>query len=310
MSDCTIITPVYNGEQYIGETLESILECTANIDAEILVIDDGSTDQTAQILNTFGSQIRVITQNNLGEANAVNRGIKEAESQYALVVSADDPLFSQELFKLGLEIFAENPSTVVVYPDWQMIDSLGVVLETRKCAEYSFEVLLGEFNCIPGPGAMFRTNVAREIDGRNPKYKYVSDYDFWLRMARHGKFTRIPRVLAQWRQHPDSTSVGQRGKAMALERIAVIESYIAEYPQPRALSRQALSSAYYNAAILAFFTPELPGRTWMLKAMAIRRGWIKVASIRIVVYLLLLPVSRYLYSFLNLIGIASRLKHK
>lgn len=310
MRDCTIITAVYNGEQYIGETLESVIKCTANIDAEILVIDDGSTDHTAEILNTFGSQIRVITQKNSGEANAVNRGIREAEGQYSLVVSADDPLISKELFELGLKILAESPSTVVVYPDWQMIDSQGVVLETKECAEYSFEVLLGEFNCIPGPGAIFRTGVAREINGRNSIYKFVSDYDFWLRMASHGKFSRIPRVLAQWRQHPDSTSIGQRGNAMALERIAVIKNYLTGYPQPGALSRQALSSAYYNAAILAFFNPELPGRTWMLKGIAIKGGWIKGSRPRIVAYLLLLPISRYLYRFLDLIGIASRLRHK
>jgi len=310
VSDCTVITAVYNGEQYIRETLESVLKCTSNINAEVLVIDDGSTDQTANILNAFGSQIRVITQKNSGEANAVNRGIKEAGAQYSLVVSADDPLISKELFELGLKIFAESPSTVVVYPDWQMIDPQGFVLETKKCVEYSFEVLLGEFNCIPGPGAMFRTDVAREIAGRNSIYKFVSDYDFWLRMASHGKFTRIPRVLAQWRQHPDSTSIGQRGNAMALERIAVIKNYLTEYPQPKALSRQALSAAYYNAAILAFFNPELPGRTWMLKGLATKRGWIKSARPRIVVYLLLLPISRYLYRFLDLIGIASRLRHK
>ena len=310
MNDFTVITAVYNGEQYISETLKSVLKCISNINAEVLVIDDGSTDQTAEILNAFGSQIRLITQKNSGEASAVNRGIKEAGGRYSLVVSADDPLISKELFELSLKIFAESPSTVVVYPDWQMIDPRGFVLETKKCVEYSFEVLLGEFNCIPGPGAIFRTDVAREISGRNPTYRFVSDYDFWLRMASHGKFTRIPRVLAQWRQHPDSTSVGQRGNAMALERIAVIKNYLTEYPQPEALSRQALASAYYNAAILAFFNPELPGRTWVLKGFAIKRGWIKGTRPRIVVYLLLLPVSRYLYRFLDLIGIASRLKHK
>ena len=310
MSDYTIITAVYNGEQYIAETINSVLKYTTEVDAEILVINDGSTDQTAEILNEFESEIRVITQENSGEANAVNRGIKEAKGQYSLVVSADDPLISKDLFKLGLKIFAESPSTVVVYPDWQMIDPQGVVLETKKCAEYSFEVLLGEFNCIPGPGAMFRTDIAREINGRNSKYKFVSDYDFWLRMASRGKFTRIPRGLAQWRQHPDSTSVSKRGDAMALERIAVIENYLAEYPQSESLSRQALASAYYNAAILAFFNPELPGRTWMRKGIVIKRGWIKGTRLRIVLYLLLLPFSRYLYRVLDSIGIASRLRHK
>ncbi len=310
MSDCTIITAVYNGEKYISETLNSVLKYSASIDAEILVIDDGSTDQTAEILKSFGARIRVITQKNSGEANAVNLGINEANGKYSLVVSADDPLISSELFESGLKLLEESPSTVVVYPDWQIIDQHGKVLETKECVEYSFEVLLGEFTCIPGPGAIFRTAVARDINGRNSIYKFVSDYDFWLRMANHGKFTRIPRVLAQWRQHPDSTSIGQRGRAMAIERIAVVENYLEKYPQPKALSRQALSSAYYNAAILAFFNSELPGRTWMFKGIAIKRGWIKGARFRIVAYLLFLPLSANLYRLLDSIGIASRVRSK
>lgn len=310
MIDFTIITPVYNGEKYIRETIDSIINCVEEINAEIIVINDGSTDQTQKILENYGTQILLLNQVNAGEANAVNKGISSASGRFSLVVSADDPLLSKELFSTALKIFNENPSCVVVYPDWQMIDENGEVLLEKKCDEFSFKKMLGEFSCIPGPGAVFSTATAKKIRGRNPEYRFTSDYDFWLRMALHGDFIRIPRILAQWRQHPESTSIGQRGPSMAAERIAVIENYLDQHPQSKELSRQAMASAYYNAAILSFFNPALPGRKWLLRGFYLKKGWITGSRIRIVAYILLSPISRYLYQILKTLGIANKLKHK
>ena len=308
--DFTIITPVYNGEKYIRETIDSIINCAEGINAEIIVINDGSTDQTQKILENYGTQILLLNQVNAGEANAVNKGISSASGRFSLVVSADDPLLSEELFARALKIFNENPSCVVVYPDWQMIDENGEVLLEKECEEFSFKKMLGEFNCIPGPGAVFSTTVAKKIHGRNPEYRFTSDYDFWLRMALHGDFIRIPSILAQWRQHPESTSIGQRGFSMAAERIAVIENYLNLYPQTKELSRQAMASAYYNAAILSFFNPAIPGRKWLLQGFYLRKGWITGSRMRIVVYILLSPISRYLYQILKTLGITNKLRHK
>jgi len=310
MIDFTIITPVYNGEKYIRETVDSIINCVEGISAEIIVINDGSTDQTQIILETYGTRIHLLNQENAGEANAVNRGISTASGRFSLVVSADDPLLSRELFNKALKIFDSNPSCVVVYPDWQMINENGEVLLEKECEEFSFEKMLGEFNCIPGPGAVFSTTIAKKIKGRNPEYRFTSDYDFWLRMALHGDFIRIPSVLAQWRQHLESTSIGQRGFSMAAERIAVIENYLRLYPQTKELSRQAMASAYYNAAVLSFFNPALPGRKWLLRGFFLRKGWITGSRMRIIAYILLLPTSRHLYKILKTLGIANKLRHK
>jgi glycosyltransferase involved in cell wall biosynthesis len=290
--------------------MDSIINCVEGIRAEIIVINDGSTDQTQRILETYGTRILLLNQKNAGEANAVNRGISTASGRFSLVVSADDPLLSKQLFSKALNVFNGNPSCVVVYPDWQMIDENGQVLLEKECEEFSFKKMLGEFNCIPGPGAVFSTTVAKKIHGRNPEYRFTSDYDFWLRMALHGDFIRIPSVLAQWRQHPESTSIGQRGLSMAKERIAVIENYLALYPQTKELSSQAMASAYYNAAILSFFNPAIPGRKWLLRGFYVRKGWITGSRVRIIAYILLLPVSRHLYKILKTLGITNKLRHK
>lgn len=310
MTTFTIVVPVYNGELYISETIQSIIVNSGQQDKEIIVVNDGSTDQTLQVLQQYKEEITVLSQPNAGEANAVNQGINLAKGRYILVVSADDPLISEELFAKAQEILDTHADLVAVYPDWQVIDEENNVVSTKLCSEYSFEELLGEFHCIPGPGTVFRAREAKQIGGRSPEFRFVSDYDFWLRLARKGNFARIPQVLAQWRSHGDSTSIGSRGYAMALERIEVVEKFLEKYPQHPKMVRQAKASAIYNAAILAFFDPVVPGRKWMVEALRINRGWIKSSKLLVVAYLLTLPISRWLYASLISIGLMSKRTHK
>lgn len=310
MTTFTIIVPVYNGELYISETINSILVNSLNQNKEIIVINDGSTDQTLKVLQSYKQEITIISKPNGGEANAVNQGIDLAVGRYILVVNADDPLISEELFTLTQNILDAREDLVAVYPDWQMIDMVNKVISTKYCSEYSFEELVGEFNCIPGPGTVFRANEAKQIGGRSAEYKFVSDYDFWLRLACKGYFLRIPKVLAQWRSHDASTSIGLRGYAMALERIDVVEKFLANYPQNLKLTQQARACALYNAAILAFFDPVVPGRKWMVKALGIKRGWIKSSKLHIVAYLLMLPISRSVYKTLTGFRSTQKINHK
>lgn len=310
MTTFSIIIPVYNGQIYIRETIDSVIKNSQNQNKEILVINDGSTDETLEILQRYGPEITIISQANGGEASAVNLGIDTAKGKYILVVSADDPLISEDLFERAQNVLDNDKELVAAYPDWQIIDSENKVLLVKHCPEYSFEELLGNFHCIPGPGTVFRAKDAKEIGGRSAHFRFVSDYDFWLRLASKGNFARIPQVLAQWRSHDDSTSVGSRGYAMALERIEVVENFLVKYPQHPELARRAKASALYSAAILAFFDPVVPGRKWIVEALRINRGWIKSSKLLVVVYLLTLPISRWLYETLRSIGLMSKRTHK
>ena len=309
MTEFTIIVPVYNGQSQIYETVNSIIRYSRNQDREILVINDGSTDKTLEVLEMFKSEINIISQNNAGEANAVNKGLSLAKGKFTLVVSADDPLISEDLFENARAILDANEEFVATYPDWQMIDSKNNIISVKRCPDYSFEELLAEFHCIPGPGTIFRTKAANLIGGRDGKYRFVSDYDFWLRLACKGDFAHIPEVLAQWRSHNESTSIGMRGRAMALERIDVISNFLAEYPQSEDLSKQAKACSLYNAAILAFFDSNVPGRKWMVEALLINRGWIRSSKFHIVVYLLTLPVSRIVFKSLSSLGLFKKKNH-
>jgi hypothetical protein len=134
--------------------------------------------------------------------------------------------------------------------------------------------------------------LALEIHGRNTHRIFTGDYDFWLRLSKKGEIRHREGVLAQWRSHPASTSISKRGDEMAKERIAVICDQIHLLTDNPKLVRVAKAHAYYNAAILSYFSKKVPGKKYLLKAFLIRRGWVAEAKLKVILYILLLPFSR------------------
>ena len=287
----TIITPVFNGENFIAETISSILDALIAVPYEYIVLDDGSTDSTASILSKFADRIKILTHSNIGESATVNRGLHIAQGEFVLVISADDPLLTGELVNRACKILSKDPDLVAIYPDWRIIDELGRVIMTKVLPEFSEEIMIGRCKCLPGPGTVFRKSAALRVGGRKDKWKYVGDYDFWLRMSRVGKIVRLPEVLAQWRQNEKSTSISQRGLEMATERINVIDEFLAENDLTEPLKRKALGNSYYLAARLAFFDTRIKGKTLLIEAFKSRRGWPEEARIQVVLYIFLMPIS-------------------
>jgi len=292
--ELTIVTAVFNGAEYIQETINSVLKCASGMNYEYIVVNDGSTDNTLELIETFGSSISIINHSNCGESESVTIAFQRARGDYLLVVSADDPLLTPKLFEQVFDWFNTNKNLVAVYPDWQMIDSVGNVLQTVYVPDYSDELLIGECRTLPGPGVIFRKDAALKIGGRLSKWVYVGDYDFWLRLSRLGEIRHRKEVLAQWRHHPTSTSVSKRGIDMAQERIGVVEDFLSKNTVDQHLARKSLGHAYYTAARLTFFSKEVPGKKYLLRAFILRKGWVEAAEFKVIAFILLDPVSRWL----------------
>ena len=144
----TIITPVHNDEKYIEETILSVL---TNVDlrvCEYIVVNDGSTDGTRTILEKYENKIRIIDQENQGEAYSVNTALQMANGEYSLIISSDDPLFSNTILIKAAEIMDMNNSIVCVYPDWRIIDSENKVVEFKQLKPFSKIDLIQKFNCV------------------------------------------------------------------------------------------------------------------------------------------------------------------
>jgi glycosyltransferase involved in cell wall biosynthesis len=294
----SIITPVFNGASYIGQTLDSIVNLNSKVSYECIVINDGSSDTSLDIISGYADYVRVFTQNNVGEAATVNRGLNLARGEYVLVVNADDPLLEGRLLELASDILDRDNSVIAVYPNWKVIDQDGNTKRIVEVEEYSVLNLVGRNKCLPGPGTVFRKSSALQIQGRNPDWKFVGDYDFWLRLSNLGHFQHIPIVLAQWREHSQSTSVAQRNQSMAQERIQVILQFLNSTDLEPDIASLAVSNSYYLAARLAYFDNDIDGRKLIIQGITKSKRWPSEASVVILFFIFTFPVSRF---FLKLV---------
>ena len=299
--DLTVIIPVYNGGEYLQLTLDSVVENMAGLNVECVVVNDGSTDDSAKKIEAFSERIRIVNQPNSGESAAVNKGLDLARGKYALVVSADDPILSAEIFDGVVKFFENNPDIVAWYPDWRIIDENGLAIRINQLDDYSFTQLFAKNKVLAGPGTWFRVDQARHIGGRQTKWKYVGDFDFWLRLSINGRLEHRPGVLAQWRQHPQSTSISERGKDMARERIEVIADFIHQNHSkldPKEITL-AKAHSYFLAARLGFFSREVDARNLLFKA--IRTDFRVVLSIRPLemIFLSFFPFSKKIWDLLS-----------
>ena len=291
-----MIIPVYNGGEFLQETIDSVLKNSDPTLVECLVIDDGSTDLTAQIIASFGDQIRPFRQENAGEGAAVNRGLREALGEYIVVVSADDPVLTQNLFLGVIDFFEANSSVVAWYPDWNLINSDGRIVKTIHLPPYDFKDLFSRNKVLPGPGTWFRKKNALAIKGRDVRWKYVGDYDFWLRLSRQGLLEHRDEVVAQWRSHEGSTSISHRGLTMAKERINVIEEFVQVYSESLDSNSISMARAHagYLAARLGFFSREVDSRKLFLGAVQAHPKILLSVMPHEILFMLTFPLSKNL----------------
>lgn len=245
----TVITPTYNRASYLDETILSVL-AQDYPKIEYVVLDDGSTDDTLKVIEKYKDKIRWDTHENMGETRTVNKGFSMARGEIIGVVNSDDPLLPCAIRKM-VEAMMSNNELLVVYPDWNMIDSKGKVIQNIKTYDYtSYSDMIRRHFCLPGPGAFFRREVIEKLKGRDLQFRYVADLDFWFRAGLLGPFMRIPETLATFRVHPDSATVSHQGIVMAEEHIRLIEKIYSFSDIPDAVlkvKREAYSSAYYIA---------------------------------------------------------------
>jgi glycosyltransferase involved in cell wall biosynthesis len=291
----SVITPVYNGSNFIEETVFSVLKAINNRRIEYIVVNDGSKDETLTKLEVFKDRIIIMNQNNRGESAAVNAGLKRASAELVLVVSADDPLFTDEIFDGVESFFRLHPEVVALYPDWRKIDEKGNIKSLQKLSQISDLELIGLNRCTPGPGTIFRRSQALKIGGRDEDLKYSGDYDFWLRLSRHGLLSHRSRVLAQWREHSNSTSVNSITRRMAEERIYVIERFLSTHEIDKKITRMAYGSAYYFAAALSFHDSSIPAKKYLYNAFRLRRNFVENAKLKVIIFILISPASHVIY---------------
>ncbi|MEA5015946.1 MAG: glycosyltransferase [Candidatus Limiplasma sp.] len=204
----TVVTPTYNRADLIRRTIESVLKQTET-DFEYLIIDDGSTDQTREVVEPYlqDFRIRYIYQENQGEPATVNRGWKLAKGEYFLQVNSDDPVAPELLQEMGGALDA-NPEALLAYCDFQFIDLEDHPFKDIYNPDWNFLALLRQFSCVAAsPCTTFRRSKLSCWENlRRINFRHINDLEMYWDMALEGDFLHVPKILAYWRVHDGQIS--------------------------------------------------------------------------------------------------------
>lgn len=208
----SVVMPVHNGGVYLEHAVDSILGQTFP-DLEFVIIDDGSTDSTAQVLRRYQTadrRVRVYHQENAGIVASLNRGCHEAKAAYIARMDADDIAFPDRLAR-QVEFLDGNPAVAVVGSAVVRIDASGREIKRNVCPTSHAEIVeaLREYTCFTHPSVMLRAAALAAVGGYRPAYRAAEDYDLWLRLSERYEMANLPDPLFYYRVYPGQISVRQ-----------------------------------------------------------------------------------------------------
>ncbi len=198
----TVVIPVYNGTDYLREAIDSVLAQTFTA-YELLVIDDGSTDGTWELIQSYGSRLRGIHKSNGGVASALNVGIQHARGQWIAWLSHDDTFLPDKL-RVQLECLANSPDARVCYTDYWVVDEHSEREGILRMPAYPSDRFVRHlFQCmfVCGSTVLAHRDCFAAEGLFNDTLRYSQDADMWLRLARRFSFVHLPEPLIQWRFH-------------------------------------------------------------------------------------------------------------
>jgi len=198
----SVIIPVYNGANYLHAAIESVLHQSFT-DYELLVVDDGSTDETPFIIASYASRVRGYQKANGGVSSALNLGIRQARGRWIAWLSHDD-LFLPEKLKKQIEFLRLRPRFRVCYTSVYIIDSEGRTIQEDDMLWYPpNKVIRALFRRthINGSSILIDRGCFDEIGGFNEKLRFTQDVEMWIRLARHFEIGLLPERLVKSRFH-------------------------------------------------------------------------------------------------------------
>ena len=207
----TVLMPVYNAEDFVHGAIESILNQTYT-EFELLIINDGSTDGTEKIINSFqDSRIRHIkNEQNLRLIATLNKGLKLAEGKYIARMDADDTSFPDRLQE-QVDFMEANPEVGVCGTWYEAFGSKNSIV--RYPTDHNAIKYMSLYQCpFCHPTVMFRTSIIAdnkiEFDS---DYPHAEDYELWGRMAKVCRLANLPKVLLKYRLHEANISKLENG---------------------------------------------------------------------------------------------------
>ncbi|HEY9809668.1 MAG TPA: glycosyltransferase [Halomicronema sp.] len=253
----SVIIPSYNCERYIVEAIESVLNQTYT-EYEIIVIDDGSTDNTRLVLEPYIEKIHYIYQENQGVSAARNRGIKEAKGEFIAFLDADDFFILPTKLEEQVACFHKQPEVGIVQSGWCFVNEWREKIFDKEPWQDADELNLKAWllwgHVLPS-AIMIRKEWLERVGGFDPRFPPSEDLDIILRLSLMGcKSVWLKKITVGYRQHPDNATKRLRKQAVSMGK--VWDNFFSQPQLPDDIRQLEPQIRYYNLIWVAFLHYE------------------------------------------------------
>ncbi|MEN9521041.1 MAG: hypothetical protein RLZZ381_3629, partial [Cyanobacteriota bacterium] len=250
----SVIIPVYNSAKYIQKAIDSVLDQTYG-NYEIIVVDDGSTDETRQKLQPYQHKIRYIFQENQGSATARNTGIKLAKGDLVAFLDSDDLWSIPEKLEKQVACFQQHPDLGGLNTGWKIVDGAGKHIKTvqpwHKAPKLDLETWLKK-KCVRTSAMMFRRPWLEKVGGFDPELRQSHDVDLILRLSLAGCKTEwLKEETVCYRQHDLNTTKDSLKQAKYIQ--AVLDKFFARNDLPESIAKQEQQIRYHTLVWIAWY---------------------------------------------------------
>lgn len=246
----SVVTPAYNQAAFLRDTIESVFsQDYPNI--EYVVLDDGSTDETPDILSEYGDAFVWESQANMGQTPTINKGWAMTTGEIITWLNSDDAFYNSSSVREAMQYLIENPETGIVFGDSMFTEADGTEIEpTRPVVDFTYERMVREcHNWISQPSAFIRREIVKKVGDLDPKFYYFMDWDFWLRAGIYFRIEHIDAIWSTYRLHSESKTVAQAKKA-APELEYMYTKYFSRDdipPEIRAIESEAMMNMWFTS---------------------------------------------------------------
>jgi ADP-heptose:LPS heptosyltransferase/GT2 family glycosyltransferase len=248
-----VVTPSFNQGRYLRETIDSVLgQDYPNLD--YFVADGGSTDESVEILRSYGDRLRWTTGPDGGQAAAIARAWAASDADIVAWLNSDDT-YLEGAVTAAVDHLLAHPEVAMVYGQAWYTNAAGRQMRPYPTRSFDRRHLAAEcFIC--QPAVFVRREVFDVVDLPDPSLRYCMDYDLWIRIAQHFEIASIERFLATSRLHSDNKTLGERGPAIR-EAVAVSRRHFgAAHPNWALMYTQHQLSTVANRLRIPLETPR------------------------------------------------------